>query len=164
MILNEYKSILEENKYKYNFRENGNYVEIRKDYDNVEDYINKSLLFNDFFENIKYSKNGNIVTIETEGFNPNDSEDPNRFDVEKVDIAIKCGYKVIKSNASSVDKNNNIYHFNITNTVDDFKILLQYDVSSKFNSHTKEILIIIGSIVVIIASWIGVFVLKGKNN
>ena len=163
MLVDDYKDILKENSYDYQIIKDGPFVEVKKEYDNVETYLNQSILFNDYFDKITYSKENNKIKIETEGFHPNDQEDPSRFNISSLDIAIKCSYQVTNSNASKVDEKTNTYHFILNDEMEDFKIILEYDVSKKFNPYLKNVLIIIGAVVIALVSWIFVFILNKKK-
>ena len=162
-MLENYKDTLIENKYTYELIESYNpSIIVKKEYNDITSYINSSLLFNDYFEKINYTKEGNIVKIETEGFNPNEEDNPDRFFVRNLDIAITSSYKVVNSNASKIDKKTNTYHFVMDENTDDFKIILEIDTSSKFNPNMEIYVMILVGIILVIASW--VFVYKSKKN
>lgn len=153
-ILEIYKDVLQEKKYDAQILTNGEpQVEVIKQYPNIEEYLNSSILFNDYFENIKYNKVGDLVTIETENFHKNDPDDPERFIAENLNIIIRPAFKVKNSNATKIDEKNNAYYFEYNNTMEDFKIFMELDLTSKFNPNIKIIIIIIVSILCIVASW-----------
>ena len=161
-MLNIYIKDLNNKNYQAKVIEEIPYVNLNKEYNNMEEYINNSLLFNDYFDKINYTTNGKIVKIETEGFNPNEEENPGRFFVDNLDISVKCAYNVIKSNATKVDKTNT-YHFIINSNTEDFKILLEYDTGSRFIANL-DIYILIGVILVATAgSWFLVYRLNKKK-
>ena len=162
-ILDDYKETLVEYKYDYELIEDYNpSIVIKKEYNDIASYLNSSLLFNDYFEKINYTKEGNIVKIETEGFNPNEEDNPDRFYVRHLDISITSAYKVINSNASKIDKKSNTYHFEMDENTDDFKIFLEIDTSSKFNPNLEIYVMILGGFILVIVSWI--FVYKNRKN
>ena len=75
-----YQDILKENNYSYELIDSSTpYVKVNKKYNNIMDYTKNSILFNDYFDEVKYTENGNIKKIETVGFNENNPDDPNRF-------------------------------------------------------------------------------------
>lgn len=163
-FLDNYKDILKNNNYTYELVDNINpYVNVKKNYDSIESYINNSILFNDYFEKINYTKNGKIAKIETEGFNINDPDNPDRFYVRDLKIAIKCNFKVTNTNATNYDKKNNIYYFEMNEDTKDFKILLEFNTASKFIMNQDIYILMIVMALIVIASWVAVFVLKKKN-
>ena len=106
--LDSYKSVLDENNYQYELIDDTTpYVLVKKNYKNVNDYINSTLLFNEYFDEVKYTEDGNIRKIETIGFNENNPENPDRFDIKELEISIKCPYKVKKHNAKKADNTKN---------------------------------------------------------
>lgn len=165
-LLEIYSTDLEKNNYEYHLVKGENpYINLKKSYDNISNYLNNSLLFNDYFDKIDYNKNGNIIKIETIGFNPNVLDDPERFYVNNLDIAIKCAYKVVNHNANKVDERTNTYHFIMDENTDDFKILFEFDSSRKFNPYLKMINVIIIIILLIILSWVIIYITnKRKKN
>ena len=163
-ILGNYEARLKDKNYGYQLVDgDSTYVSLEKKYDNIQNYLDNSILFNDYFEKISYNTNGNLVRIETEGFNPNEEDNPDRFYVRKLEVSITCAYKVVESNATKIDKKTNTYYFEMSENSDDFKILLEFDKSSRFIKDMDKYLIIGGSIVVIIASWIFVFKVNKKK-
>ena len=163
-LLLGYEDVLKDNSYSYELKETDNpYVILNKEYNNLSSYLNDSQLFNDYFDKINYNKSDNIIKIETEGFNPNEEDNPDRFYVENIDISITSKYEVINSNASKVDENTNTYHFVMDKETEDFKIMLEIDTSKIFNPNKNKILMIIIAAGVLIASWIIVFVVNKKK-
>ena len=164
-LLDIYDSELKENNYQTEVVKNEiPYVEVRREYQDIQEYLNNSKLFNNYFDKINYTKEGKIVKIETEGFNPNEEENPDRFYVENLDIAIKSAYKVVDSNATKIDKKTNTYHFVMKASDEDFKIMLKLDTSSKFIANFDIYIVLFGILVLTIAAWIFVIVNKKKNN
>lgn len=163
-ILEDYQDSLNMNNYDFKLIKGVEpHVDVKKKYDNVGDYLDNSKLFNNFFDKIDYQKNGNIIKIETEGFNPSEKDNQGRFYVEKLDISITSAYKVINNNATSIDEDTNTFHYVIDKDTNDFKILLEIDSSKKFNPYLKSIVIIISLLLLIIAVWIIIFINKKKR-
>ena len=157
-ILDIYVDDLQNNNYEYKLTKGEDpFVELKRNYDSVEGYLNSSQLFNNYFDKIDYSKNGKIIKIETIGFNPNVLDDPGRFYVHNLDIAVTCAYKVINHNASYVDEDNNKYHFIMSDKTEDFKIILEFDSSKRFNPYLKTIIIILISVLIIFGVWAFVY-------
>ena len=158
-----YQDILKTNGYSYEFIENDTpYVKVNKKYNNIGSYTKESILFNDYFDEVKYVENGNIKKIETVGFNENNPDDPNRFYVRNLSISITCPYKVKNHNARNVNKKTNTYYYELNS--DSSKILLEFDSSKKFNPNSDTILMIIVCILVIVGAWVTIYILNKKKN
>ncbi len=146
-----YQEILDDNKYSYEIiKDQVPYVLATKKYDTVEDYTKKSILFNNYFDEVKYTEDGNIKRIETVGFNDNEPDNSDRFNVSELQISIKCPYKVTDHTAVSVDSNTNTYYYTLNK--DNNKIVFEYDSSVKFNPNKSiipTILFCIGAIIVV---------------
>lgn len=156
-----YKDVLDENNYTYELKEDKiPYVIVNNKYDSVNNYINKSKLFNGYFDEIKYTEDGNIRKIETVGFNDNNPDDPERFNVKELTISITCPFKVKNHNAKDVDKKTNTYYYDLSNN---HKIILEYDTSSKFNPNADLIKTLLICLLGVIGIWIAIIVLSKKN-
>ena len=162
-FLNQYKDILDQNKYNYELVEQEiPYVKVYKKYNDINSYINESILFNDYFDEIKYTSDGNHKKIETIGFNENNSYDPNRFDVKELTISITCPFKVSNHNAKRVDKKTNTYYYELNS--DNSKILLEFNSGKKYNRYEDIIIIILICLAIIACSWIVIYILNRKKN
>lgn len=138
MVLDDYKDILKDNEYLVEMvNDSVPYIKATKKYQNIEEFSENTIFFENYFDEIKCTKNGNILTIETVGFNPNELDDPERFYVRDLDIAIKSIYKVKNDNASYVDELTNTYYFRMDEKKEDFKILMEIDLSSKYSYYLK---------------------------
>ena len=107
--------------------------------------------------------NNHNVKIETIGFHHSVTDDPERFYIDNLDIVINLPYKVINHNASEVDEKTNTYHFIMTSKMEDFKVLLEFDSSRKFNPYGSLIIKVLISIGIIIMTWIIVYYLNSKK-
>ena len=138
MILEDYKDKLNDNKYLVEMvNDDVPYIKATKKYQNIDEFSKNTIFFENYFDEIKCTKNGDILTIETIGFNPNELDDPERFYVKDLEIAIKSIYKVKNDNASHVDKFTNTYYFKMGSNTEDFKILMEIDLSSKYSYYLK---------------------------
>ena len=163
--LDTYREFLNENNYKNSIEESDEpSINLEKKYNDISSYINSSKLFNDYFDKINYSRNGNIIKIETEGFKPCEEDDPNRFYIDELDIAITSKYNVLNHNATRVDKDTNTYHYTIKANTNDFKILLELDTSKEFNPKLRMYTMMVILFIIIVGAWIMVFVLNKKKN
>lgn len=163
-ILSNYEEILKENNYYYELITDANpYVKVSKNYNDINNYLNSSILFNDYFDKINYTREGNIIKIETEGFNPNDPDNPDRFYVRNLDISITSSYKVVNHNANKIDEKTNTFYYELKEDTKDFKIMLEIDTSSKFIKNLDKIIIVIVMAILIIVAWIFVFIINKKK-
>ena len=160
-FLEQYQDILNDNGYQYELVEDEiPFVNLKKKYENISNFTQNSILFNDYFDEIKYIEDGKIKKIETFGFNENNPEDPNRFDVKELTISITCPYKVKNHNAKKVNKKTNTYYYELSNNN---KILLEFDVSKKFNKYENMIITIIICLLIIIFTWVTIYILNKKK-
>ena len=162
-LLEQYKGILTENGYSYNLiDEEKPYINVSKDHNSIDSFTKNSILFNDYFDEVKYTENGNIKRIETIGFNENNPDNPERFDVKELEISITCPYKVVNHNATRYDIKTNTYYYELSEQ-SNYKILLEFDASKKFNPNERIILIVIICILVIVATWVTIYILNKKK-
>lgn len=162
--LDHYLGDLEENNYEYLLYEEDNpYIVIKKKYQNMEEYLNNSKFFNDYFDEISYNKDGTLVKVETVGFNPNEEDNPDRFYVDDALIKVKLGYEVVDTNMELIDEQKNIYSYHFKEDDKDFKILINYDLSKKFNPHKKNMIYIVIAILIIIITWVTLFFVNRKK-
>ena len=163
-LLDGYSSILNENNYTYNISDDKNpLITLEKKHANVEDFVNNSILFNDYFDKINYNKNDSKLEINTEGFNPNDSDNPDRFNISELSIIIKPSFKITKHNAKEFNEEENSLTYVLNNEDDNFNILLELDINKRFNplgKGTKYMIIFVGLAIV---AWIFVIVKSRKN-
>lgn len=158
-----YQDILDENNYQYELKEEETpYVLVNRKYDTINNYINGSILFNEYFDEIKYTEDGKIKKLETIGFRPNDPDNADRFNVKSLEIYITCPYEVKNHNAKKVDKQTNTFYYELNE--ENNKILFEFDSESKFNPNADLIMIIIIGVLVIVGCWIVLIYLNKKNN
>lgn len=163
-ILELYEESLKEANYQYKINEEENpNILIEKKYSNIQSYIDNSMLFNDYFDKINYTQNGNIVKIETVGFNPNNEDIPERFYVNTADILVTLPYNVINHNAKSVNRKTNTYSYTFDDKTEDFSIVLEFDISKKFNPNIDIYITVLVTLLIIIISWILVYVFNKKK-
>ncbi len=157
-----YEDTLKENNYTYEIKSADTpYVLVSKTYKEVDDYVNNSKLFNDYFDEVKYTIDGDIRKIETVGYNDNDPDNQERFNIKELEITITCPFKVINHNAKGFDTKTNTYYYELNAEND--KILFEYDTSRKFNPNESLIVTIIVALLIVIGAWIAIILLN-KNN
>ena len=163
--LEQYQDILNENGYTYKLVEDTiPFVNVSKKYDNIDSFTKNSILFNDYFDEIKYTSSGNIKKLETIGFNENNPDDPGRFNVKELEIKITCPYKVKKQkkNDKKVNEKTNTYYYELSEE-NEYKILLEFDSSKKFNPYAKAIIAILICLAIIVVSWSTIYILNKKK-
>lgn len=162
-MIDIYQSSLEENNYQYELVEDSlPYVKVTRKYSNANEYVSSSILFNNYFEEVKYTEDGNLKKIETIGYNGNIPDDQEQFDIKELEIVITCPYEVKNHTAKKVNKETNTYYYELNE--ENNKILLEYDISNKFNPKADLIktLIIMGITLVLV--WVIIIYLIKKNN
>ncbi len=161
-FIDMYKDFLDEKEYQYELKEEDNpYVLVTKKYDNPSDFVNNSILFNDYFDEVKYTEKDNIKKIETVGFHENESENQDRFDIKELEITINSPYQVVSHNAKKVDKRTNTFYYELNEKNN--KILFEYDANTKFNPNSDVIGTLIICLLMIVAIWIVIIYLNKKN-
>ena len=152
--LENYLDEIKENNYEYSLKENEEpCIILKKKYQNIEEYLNNSKFFNDYFDEISYNKEGSIVNVETIGFNPNEEDNPDRFYVENAIININVAYEVNNANTEDIDNKTNTFRYHLTEEEKEFKILINYDLSKKYNPYKKNTVYIVIAILIIIITW-----------
>ena len=87
-LLENYQDDLKNNNYSFKlYKESNPYIILEREYNDIQNYLNNSKLFNDYFDKMSYNVSGNIIKIETEGFNPNEEDNPDRFNVSDINIS-----------------------------------------------------------------------------
>ena len=166
MLLDNERDILNENNYRYEIIDGASpYVEVNKNYDDINEFINNTVFFEQYFEDVDYQNKDGIITIKTRGFMPNDEEDPNRFDIKRANISITCLHEVVDHNATSVDKSTNTYTWNIGSNDQKMDIMLSYDTNYEFinKQEFEDMELIIMIIIIMVASWIVAIVFNKKR-
>lgn len=155
LLLEEDKETLDKNNYNYQIIDDETpYVLADKTYDDMASFAEKSIFYKQYFDQLNYSLEDGIVTLSTSGFKPNDPEDPSRYSISDMTIAITSKYKVVNHNANRYDGNTNTYYWNIGANTTDLEILLSYNPDIKFDPYVNTYIIIFISIVIIIMTWI----------
>lgn len=155
MILGVYQEELDSLNYQYSIEATGK-TTLTNHYNSYLTYVNDNRIFNQFFEKILSSENGNIITIYNEGeFYPYTEGNPNYFQVEEININVKLPFKVLENNADKVDKKNNIYTWTITKETENKTFLLKFDKSKKSFTFTQMVNLIVISIFVLLIGGLG---------
>lgn len=132
-------------KYKYNKNDNNTGIILTNNYDSFIEYKNETSIYNQYFDELDYEENDDIITIEAYGFNPYVEQDPTKFAIDNFKLNITLPFKVLNSNADSI--NDNTYTWIIDKNTDSKRIYLQFDKSS--NNSNLTLYVVIGTIFVI---------------
>ena len=142
--------------------DNDNYTIIRNDdgirikynekYKSLEDYILNSKLYSQFFDNINFTRNDNVVDIRTSSklkLDSNDSENiVNDYNVSSLKINIETPLQVIDNNADKVS--NNKYTWNLSSKDTEKSIMISFNPINKSDNYIYIIVIsLIGFIIFI---------------
>ena len=152
-ILEPHMTELNDNKYevKNNVSSSDSGVILKKKYDSIEDYTNKTILYSQFSDDrMKYEKNGNKVSLSIKGQFLKASQDPNRFAVQDAVIAITVPYKVTDNNADKVSGNTYYWNFGEKDE-QEREIKITYDSSKiKGKSDISSVIILLSVILVVL--------------
>lgn len=140
------------------------YVLAKKNYDNVLDFGNNTIFYEQYFEKIDVTNNDGIVSIKTGEFLPIEPDNPNRYDITKMVVEIKCAYDVIENNATKYDLKTNTYTWYIERDAKDFSINFSYDTNKIFSSDdNSDWLMIIGTIIVMVIVIVIAYIMKKQR-
>ncbi len=140
-------------------------------YNNLEYYSNQSPAINLLYDYVNYSSLDGFSTIQSsdkskiDTYNSTASDVPTK--VEEINISIALPYKVIENNATTIDRENNIYTWVIVPGAESEKIKLSYRDSELFTNNPLYLARYVSPyiyIVVLIAvvAIIVIIVIKGK--
>lgn len=116
-------------------------VRVKRTYDSPTSY-NYNLLIKNLYDDFNVDVDNNIVTIDAKGFNRDNIED--RYEmlgmvIENSSINVVLPYKVIESNADSVDASNNIYTWYIDEETVSKDLFLRYDLNNVYTLNLNTI-------------------------
>lgn len=160
----------------YNYIEENNLygVHVDKKYASLEDYKKYTSIYKRLYDDIEISTIENITQIKSVGEYKlaheilNTDVDIDELILRDYSINMKVPFKVIMHNADRVDKQNNIYYWDMTkDTTSDKSMEIEFDTSKKFVSLTTIISKIDYTFVIIIAIILVVLItyttIKKKN-
>lgn len=143
--------------YTYDLNDGSTGAIIKSTYNDFDEYLEKTTIYKQYFEDISYQKSGNIVKIESTGdFYRYSAQDCEKFPVSDLKITITVPYKVIKNNADKTEKNN--YIWTIDKNTKDKKIELIFDKSQKKSNSTVKLDFILIFAIIFVIAMIGVYI------
>ncbi len=162
-ILEPYIDVLNENDYDFSnyISDENSGVSIKKNYDSIDDYVNKNIFYTQFTNKINLSKDGKKVSINFKGNFSSSGQDQSRVPVNDATITIKLPFKVIENNADSVDGQNYTWIFK-NNNEEEREIKIVYD-SSKITKESDSTLVFIFLGVIVGLLVIGFLVYNNMN-
>lgn len=116
-------------------------VRVSRTFDGAVSY-NYNMLVKNLYDEFSVDLSDDIVTISAKGLNRENVE--SRYEMmgmvlDNSSINIELPYKVLENNADEVDKNKNIYTWNIDKNTTEKDILLKYDSSNVYALNMKTI-------------------------
>ncbi len=116
-------------------------VRVSRTFDGAVSY-NYNMLVKNLYDEFSVDLSDDIVTISAKGLNREKVE--SRYEMmgmvlDNSSINIELPYKVLENNADEVDKNKNIYTWNIDKNTTEKDILLKYDSSNVYALNMKTI-------------------------
>lgn len=116
-------------------------VRVSRTFDGAVSY-NYNMLVKNLYDEFSVDLSDDIVTISAKGLNREKVE--SRYEMmgmvlDNSSINIELHYKVLENNADEVDKNKNIYTWNIDKNTTEKDILLKYDSSNVYALNMKTI-------------------------
>lgn len=116
-------------------------VRVSRMFDGAVSY-NYNMLVKNLYDEFSVDLSDDIVTISAKGLNREKVE--SRYEMmgmvlDNSSINIELPYKVLENNADEVDKNKNIYTWNIDKNTTEKDILLKYDSSNVYALNMKTI-------------------------
>ena len=129
----------------------------------INDKVN--IIGTNIFGKISNIQNNHAI-LKTKDFKPNDPDDPSRYNIKELTIAITSKYKVIEHNADRFNEKTNTYYWDINANTVDFDLLFSFNSKIKFNPYINIYLMIFISLVVLLVTWISIcwFYRKEKIN
>lgn len=132
-----------------NVTKQGGGVIITKTYDSIEDYVENSIIYRQFTNEIKLEKKGNGLTILTTGKFSHSEQNQELIPVDNAIISIEIPFMVSDNNADSID--DNMYSWKFTEKdVDTREIKLTYDIKKLNIKKDFTALIVLGILGVIL--------------
>lgn len=116
-------------------------VRVSRTFDGAVSY-NYNMLVKNLYDEFSVDLSDDIVTISAKGLNREKVE--SRYEMmgmvlDNSSINIELPYKVLENNADEIDKNKNIYTWNIDKNTTEKDILLKYDSSNVYALNMKTI-------------------------
>ena len=156
---------LKNNGYQYNIVEDDTpYVVATKKYNTMEEFVNKTIFKEQYFEDLEIVKEENIVTLKNKDFIPISPDSIERYGIKTTTLKITVPYEVIENNAVSHDSDSNTYTWYINDDTEEFSLLLSYDTNKKYeNPNDTNWLMVLCGLIIIIVLIVSNAILNKKN-
>lgn len=141
-------------------------AKVNKKFTTLEEYFEKSKAYTQFYDSWVHKIENGIVTIDLQNQLLRNENSIERYLIDECDVIITLPFKVIRSNADSIDKKTNTYTWNLNDQTQK-KIYLKFDSQQfyvyKESKYTKYGIIIAFVILIIIISYL-IYKKNKKNN
>lgn len=118
-------------------------LRVSKKYNSIDEYFEKSIAYEQFYENFKHEIKGDIITINLDEKLDKNGNSLNRYVVDKGEVSLILPFKVVKHNADKVENKTYIWSVNSSN---DKNINISFDISKKAGEHKLATYLIIATI------------------
>lgn len=157
---------LKKSGYEYNIVEDETpYVVATKNYNSMEEFVDKTIFKEQYFEDLEIIKEENIVTLKNKEFIPISPDSIERYGIKITTLKITLPYEVVESNASLYDDLSNTYIWYISDGNEDFSLVLSYDINKIYEGpkDNNSLLLILASLVFVIGVIVATYIMNKKN-
>ena len=145
--------------YKYSVSDGGKLLKFYNSFKSLNEYKEKNgYVYQQWFRQLDIQDVNGIITLKASDFYPYTEQDLDKIVIENLNINIKLPFKVLETNADSIDRRNYTYTWSINRNTKEKNILLRFDSKDNIKNKTNNIYIII--LVVILTIVFG-FIIRG---
>ncbi len=157
------EEILKQNNYSYRINEQGDYPSViaRREYSNIDNFVNDTIFKKQYFNSFKTKTEDNIISIDATDYIKYEQGDLERYPISTFTLNVTLPYTVTKSNADRHIKSTNTYVWYINDKTENKEIHLSFD-KTKIYIYNLPYYIGLGILLIIIIIVI-YFILKIKN-
>ena len=124
-------------------------VGLSNSYKSIEEYIEKSKIYEQYGE-LEYTEKDGQITLRIEGMlSDNEQDQSGKYLIDTSEISIKLPHNVVDHNADSVDEKNGIYTWYINEPGLEKELYITFD--KKIKGEIPVGFIVVGGIVVVLA-------------
>ncbi len=151
--------------YNYAVLNEGQTIQFSNNFKSLDDYKEKNkYVYQQWFKQLDIKEEEKVLIISATDFYPYNEQDPDKIIIDNLNINIKTPFKVLESNADSINKNDYIYTWKINSKTKDKSIFLKIDTSYNMKKEkNKKILFLIGGLVCILGAIVLYFIYHYKN-
>lgn len=124
-------------------------VGLSNSYKSIEEYIEKSKIYEQYGE-LEYTEKDGQITLRIEGMlSDNEQDQSGKYLIDTSEISIKLPHNVVEHNADSVDEENGVYTWYINEPGVEKELYITFD--KKIKGEIPVGFIVVGGIVVVLA-------------